>query len=132
MAVSNPEGQRKSQGFAGFFIGAASAMTLRETEIAARRRIARSKRNKPPRDLDAERERRRQQAERAQAERDRAFDDQRVMTIGQWAVVNNFSLWTGKRLIKAGKGPKITQISDRRIGVTVANNRIWQKSRERA
>jgi hypothetical protein len=107
-------------------------MTLRETEIAARRRIARSKRNKPLRDLNAERKRRRQQAERAQAERDHAFDDQRVMTIGQWAVVNNFSLWTGKRLIKAGKGPRITQISDRRIGITVANNRAWQKSRERA
>jgi hypothetical protein len=39
---------------------------------------------------------------------------------------------TGKRLIKAGKGPKITQISDRRIGITVANNRRWQQSRERA
>ena len=38
---------------------------------------------------------------------------------------------TTKRLIKAGKGPKITQISDRRIGVTVANNRKWQAARER-
>jgi predicted site-specific integrase-resolvase len=54
------------------------------------------------------------------------------MTIGQWCEVNGFSIWTGKRLIKAGKGPKITQISDRRIGITVANNRRWQQSRERA
>ncbi len=66
------------------------------------------------------------------SERDRALDDQRVMTIPQWAEVNGFSIWTGKRLIKAGKGPVITQISDRRIGVTVGNNRAWQKSRERA
>src|SRR5262245_22777009 len=60
--------------------------------------------------LEAERERRRQQAERAQAERDRAFDDLRVMTIPQWCEVNGFSIWTGKRLIAAGRGPKVTQI----------------------
>ncbi len=36
-----------------------------------------------------------------------------------------------RRLIKAGKSPKITQISDRRIGITVGNNRAWQQSRER-
>ena len=65
-------------------------------------------------------------------ERDRALDDQRVMSISQWCEVCNFSVWTGKRLIKAGKGPVITQISDRRIGITVGNNRKWQASRERA
>jgi predicted site-specific integrase-resolvase len=70
--------------------------------------------------------------QRRQSERDRALDDMRVMTLRQWCEVNGFSWHTGLRLIKAGKGPKITQISDRRIGVTVANNRAWQKSRERA
>jgi len=54
-------------------------------------------------------------------ERDRALDDQRVMTIPQWAEVNGFSIWTAQRLIKAGKAPPITQISDRRIGITVAS-----------
>jgi hypothetical protein len=75
-----------------------------------------------------EAERRRRQAE----ERDRALDDQRVMTLRQWCEVNGFSWDTGRRLIKAGKGPIITQISDRRIGVTIGNNRRWQQSRERA
>jgi hypothetical protein len=70
--------------------------------------------------------------QRRRDERDRALDDQRVMTIPQWAEVNGFSIWTAQRLIKAGKGPKITQISDRRIGITVANNRKWQAARERA
>lgn len=65
-------------------------------------------------------------------ERDRALDDQRVMTIPQWAEVNGFSIWTAQRLIKAGKAPPITQISDRRIGITVANNRKWQAARERS
>jgi hypothetical protein len=75
---------------------------------------------------------REEERRRLQAERDRVLDDQRVMTIPQWCEINGFSIWTAQRLIKAGKGPKITQISDRRIGVTVANNRAWQKSRERA
>jgi len=73
------------------------------------------------------------EAERhARSERERALDDQRVMTIPQWAEVNGFSIWTAQRLLKAGKGPPITQISDRRIGITVGNNRKWQASRERA
>jgi hypothetical protein len=72
-----------------------------------------------------------QQCRQSEHHRDRAFDDQRVMTIGQWCEINGFSIWTGQRLLKAGKGPVITQISDRRIGITVANNRAWQKARER-
>jgi predicted site-specific integrase-resolvase len=70
--------------------------------------------------------------QRRQHERDRALDDQRVMTLRQWCEVNGFSWDTGRRLIKAGKGPKITQISDRRIGITIGANRVWQQSRERA
>jgi hypothetical protein len=62
----------------------------------------------------------------------RALDDQRVMTIAQWAQVNGFSIWTGQRLLKAGKGPVVTQISDRRIGITVQNNRRWQESRSKS
>jgi hypothetical protein len=68
----------------------------------------------------------------SRAERDRALDDQRVMTILQWAEVNGFSVWTGRRMIRAGKGPKILQLSPRRIGITVAANRAWQQARERA
>ena len=69
---------------------------------------------------------------RPQTDRDRALDDMRVLSIRKWCEVNGFSFDTGKRLIKRGQGPKITQISDRRIGITVAANREWQKSRERA
>ena len=62
----------------------------------------------------------------------RALDDQRVMTVAQWAKVNGFSIWTGQRLLKAGKGPVVTQISDRRIGITVRSNRAWQESRTKS
>jgi hypothetical protein len=34
-------------------------------------------------------------------------------------------------LIKAGQGPKILQLSPRRIGITVRANREWQQARER-
>jgi predicted site-specific integrase-resolvase len=68
---------------------------------------------------------------RHQTDSDRALDDMRVLSIAQWCRLNGFSFDTGKRLIKRGQGPVITQISDRRIGVTVANNRAWQRSRER-
>jgi hypothetical protein len=73
-----------------------------------------------------------EQQSRRISERDRALDDQRVMTLAQWCEVNGFSWWTGQRLIKAGKGPKILQLSPRRIGITVAANREWQQARERA
>jgi predicted DNA-binding transcriptional regulator AlpA len=66
------------------------------------------------------------------SERDRALADQRVMTLRQWCEVNGFSWWTGQRLIKAGQGPKILQLSPRRIGITVRANREWQQARERA
>lgn len=67
-----------------------------------------------------------------QSARDRALDDDWVMPFSLWCEVNNFSEATGRRLRKAGKGPVFTQISDRRIGVTVKNNRIWQASRAKS
>jgi hypothetical protein len=79
-------------------------------------------------------ERRHQQSDPVhdrQIELARALDDQRVMTFAQWCRVNGFSLKTGRRLIAAGKGPVVTQTSDRRIGITVGNNRRWQAARER-
>jgi len=50
-----------------------------------------------------------------QSARDRALDDDWVMPFSLWCEVNNF-----------------TQISDRRIGVTVRNNRAWQESRAKS
>jgi hypothetical protein len=61
-----------------------------------------------------------------------ALADSRVMTFPEWCAVNSISPRTGRRLIQAGQGPVITQLSPKRIGITVANNRRWQESRERA
>jgi hypothetical protein len=75
-----------------------------------------------------------QEAERRrrQIERDRAnLDDHRVLSFRQWCELNGFSPATGRRIINAGNGPIVTQLSPRRIGVTVGNNAIWQASRAR-
>ena len=67
-----------------------------------------------------------------QSEHDRANpDDHRVLSFRHWCELNGLSLSTGRRIISAGTGPIITQLSPRRIGITIANNRAWQESRAR-
>jgi hypothetical protein len=61
-----------------------------------------------------------------------AIEDDRVLSFRQWCEVNGLTPRTGRRVIASGNGPVITQISPRRIGITVANNRRWQASRERS
>jgi hypothetical protein len=58
--------------------------------------------------------------------------DARVLGFREWCQLNNLSEITGRRLLKAGRGPIITQLSPRRIGITIANNRTWQDARARA
>ena len=58
-------------------------------------------------------------------------DDHRVLNFKQWCELNGFSSSTGRRIINAGTGPTVTQLSPRRIGVTVANNARWQELRVR-
>ena len=60
------------------------------------------------------------------------LNDNRVLTFKQWTALNGISARTGRRILKAPGGPIVTRLSARRIGITVANNRRWQASRERA
>jgi hypothetical protein len=66
------------------------------------------------------------------AAHDSERDDRRVLSFAVWCELNNISTDTGKRLLKSGRGPRVLQLSDRRIGITVAANREWQQARERA
>lgn len=59
-------------------------------------------------------------------------DELKVLTLKEWAALNGFSLMTGKRLIAGGEGPRIIQLSPRRVGVRVIDNRVWQEERLRA
>jgi predicted DNA-binding transcriptional regulator AlpA len=55
----------------------------------------------------------------------------RVLTFAEWCAVNGFSVATGHRLIKAGNGPPVIQLSPRRLGVRESDNAAWQQSRVR-
>jgi hypothetical protein len=60
-------------------------------------------------------------------------DDDEVLTIPQWAKLNTFSLSTAYRILNGPKDqrPEITQLSDKRIGITRGANRRWLKKRAR-
>lgn len=62
------------------------------------------------------------------------FDDNphKVLAFLEWCALNGFSPRTGRRIIAGefGPGPVVTQLSPRRIGISLANNAAWQASRE--
>jgi hypothetical protein len=98
-------------------------MTLQETH-RGRRRVYRK--HKKPSAAEAERRRRQSAQDAARDHRDR------VLTFRMWCAVNNFSLATGRRILK-GDGPKppVLQLSPRRIGIRESDNAAWQAARVR-
>jgi hypothetical protein len=58
------------------------------------------------------------------------MEDDRVMSFDDWCKLNGFSRSTGQRILAAGNGPTFIKLSERRKGVTVAENRRWQVSRQ--
>ena len=64
----------------------------------------------------------------------RLLDDQ-VLTIPEWRRLNRLPERTARRILNdpdPTKRPKVTQLSAKRAGITVANNRAWQESRARS
>ena len=61
------------------------------------------------------------------ADRELELNQFRVMSFAQWCALNGISPATGRRLLGSGRGPIVTRLSDRRIGITVGNNRRWQE-----
>jgi hypothetical protein len=55
--------------------------------------------------------------------------DDRVMTLPEHCEAARISPATERRLRNAGKGVRITHLSDHRIGVTVRDHRAWLASR---
>jgi len=54
------------------------------------------------------------------------------MTLRQWADLNSLGYSSARRILASGQGPKITQLSERRIGIRVADNDKWQATRVRS
>jgi predicted DNA-binding transcriptional regulator AlpA len=55
----------------------------------------------------------------------------RVLSFRHWCEINNFSKATGRRIINRGEGPRVLQLSTRRIGIRESDNAAWQASRTR-
>jgi predicted DNA-binding transcriptional regulator AlpA len=58
-------------------------------------------------------------------------EDIRCLTVKQFSETCGFSVMTAKRLIKAGRGPAIVQLSSKRIGITVRDAAEWLQARKR-
>jgi hypothetical protein len=60
------------------------------------------------------------------------LQDDRCLTFREWCQLNSLGERTGRRILASGNGPTVTQLTDKRIGITVRANREWQASRARA
>jgi hypothetical protein len=65
--------------------------------------------------------------QRSQHEQPLPFKNYRVMSFAQWCEINNLSAATGRRILASGKGPKVIQLSERRIGIREDHNTEWQE-----
>jgi hypothetical protein len=54
-----------------------------------------------------------------------------ILTLHEWARLNRISIRTARRIIASDTGPVVTQLSSKRIGISVANNAAWQASKAR-
>ena len=105
-------------------------MTLLETQQRSwRARRSLSKRI----ETEQEREERleKSRAERRQLRLRLVEDDDAVFTFREWCFINGHSERQGRRILASGKGPTVTMLSDKRIGISRRNNRKWQASRAR-
>jgi hypothetical protein len=102
-------------------------MTFRESELSRSQRAARTR---------AKRQNRKKKVRGRSAgighNLGPALTDDACMTFREWCRLNGIGERTGRRILKSGNGPVVTQLSEKRIGITVGNNRAWQQSRERA
>ena len=60
-----------------------------------------------------------------------AAQDAQVLTFSEWCKLNQISERTGRKILASPDGPVVTELSTRRLGITIANNRVWQASRAR-
>ena len=51
--------------------------------------------------------------------------DDRVMLLDEWRRLRNVSPSGERRMRKKGLGPKLTHLTERRLGVTVRHDREW-------
>jgi hypothetical protein len=60
-----------------------------------------------------------------------ASEPRRILTLREWAALNSLGLTNAKQIIASGEGPKVTQLSKRRIGIREDHAAEWQAARVR-
>jgi hypothetical protein len=67
----------------------------------------------------------------SESEQDEHLNDDKILSFADWCRLNSFSIATGRRIVQSGNGPRIIELSARRLGIRVADNRAWQQARAR-
>ena len=101
--------------------------------LRARARITR-KRKMSKAEIERRRRKREQREQQVRARlAGRLNDDNAVLTREEWRVLNRLPERSARRILNGppDKRPVLTQLSDRRDGITVRANREWQNSRVR-
>ena len=106
-------------------------MSLREPSYRARAVRARSPAK--PTETKQQREQRlkKGRAKKLQLRQRLVDDDDAVLTFNEWCALNGHSERQGRRIITSGNGPIVTQLSDRRIGISRKHHRDWLEKRAR-
>jgi hypothetical protein len=111
-------------------------MSLRDSELPRSQRATRSPEKTKPKKFSPKQLARRK-LEIAKARKQRldllpaVLNDNQVLRFSEWCSLNDISPRTGRRIFARGDGPAATQLSPKRVGITVAANRAWQLSRVR-
>lgn len=104
-------------------------MSLRESETS------RPRRSPPAKPTETKDQRKRRLAKEKHArERLRARfaeDDDAVLTFKEFCAAISVSERQGRDILRSGNGPRVTRLSERRIGITRANLRTWLEARSR-
>jgi ABC-type siderophore export system fused ATPase/permease subunit len=112
-------------------------MSLREAEISRSRVAQRTHQKQTKRKLSKQQLAKRK-LEIVKARKQRldllpaTLNDNMVLLFREWCALNHLSERNGRRIFTSSDGPVLTRLSAKRFGVTVANNKLWQASRERA
>jgi hypothetical protein len=74
---------------------------------------------------------RRTREQRRRLRKQLSTDDDVVLTFKEWCALNRIGERNGRRLLREGLGPKLTHLSERRIGIRRRDNRAWLDARAR-
>jgi hypothetical protein len=69
--------------------------------------------------------------EHHQLQRQQSRDDYRVIRWKDWYQSKGLSKWAANRLRKSDKGPRIVQLTEHAVGVTIKDDREWTEARIR-